>query len=99
MLGDRAVLDPLSAPARVVALSFAGRPESFRYQVDSNRLTCLGLWGISIGRYKVGLIEASVGDLGRDLPSVPLLAWLDGCRFPASPAAQGVAGCNCRRAG
>ncbi|MFJ1886729.1 hypothetical protein [Streptomyces sp. NPDC088137] len=57
-------------------MSFAGRPEPSRYQVDSNRLTCLGLWGISIGRNKVGLIEACVGDLGRDLPSAERAHWL-----------------------
>ncbi|MEV6808917.1 hypothetical protein [Streptomyces sp. NPDC051129] len=50
--------------------------EPSRYQVDNNRLTCLGLWGISIGRNKEGLVEAYLGDLGRDLPSAERSHWL-----------------------
>ncbi|MFF4827930.1 hypothetical protein ACFY20_34060 [Streptomyces sp. NPDC001312] len=50
--------------------------EPSRYQVDSSRLTCLGLWGISIGRNKEGLIETYLGDLGRDLPSAERTHWL-----------------------
>lgn len=50
--------------------------EPSRYQVDNNRLTCLGLWGISIGHNEEGLVEAYLGDLGRDLPSSERSHWL-----------------------
>ncbi|MER7050282.1 hypothetical protein [Streptomyces jumonjinensis] len=50
--------------------------EPSRYQLDNTRLTCLGLWGMSIGRNEEGLVEAYLGDLGRDLPSAERGHWL-----------------------
>ncbi|MFE7514257.1 hypothetical protein ACFU8I_23965 [Streptomyces sp. NPDC057540] len=50
--------------------------EPSRYQVRHGRLSCLGLWGISIGRNEEGLVEAYLGDLGRDLPSAERAHWL-----------------------
>ncbi|WP_380286505.1 hypothetical protein [Kitasatospora purpeofusca] len=50
--------------------------EPSRYQVSPSRLSCLGLWGISIGRNGEGLVEAFLGDLGRDLPSAERAHWL-----------------------
>ncbi|MEU0403301.1 hypothetical protein ABZ318_24330 [Streptomyces sp. NPDC006197] len=50
--------------------------EPSRYQVRDGRLSCLGLWGISIGRNEEGLVEAYLGDLGRDLPSAERAHWL-----------------------
>ncbi|WP_241197479.1 hypothetical protein [Streptomyces sp. ADI91-18] len=50
--------------------------EPSRFQVDTHRLSCLGLWGISIGRNEEGLVEAYLGDLGRDLPSAERSHWL-----------------------
>ncbi len=44
------------------------RDEPSKYEVTSTRLSCLGLWGISIGESTTGLIEVYLGDLGRDLP-------------------------------
>lgn len=40
-----------------------------RYQIGAGRLSCNGLWGISIGTNPEGLVEAYLGDLGRDLPA------------------------------
>lgn len=50
--------------------------EPSRYQVTSGRLSCLGLWGISIGRNDEDLVEAYLGDLGRDLPSSERAHWV-----------------------
>ncbi|MFD4998693.1 hypothetical protein [Streptomyces buecherae] len=50
--------------------------EPSRYQVGNTRLNCLGLWSISIGRNEEGLVEAYLGDLGRDLPSAERSHWL-----------------------
>jgi hypothetical protein len=50
--------------------------EPSRYQVSASRLSCLGLWGISIGRNDEDLVEAYLGDLGRDLPSAERAHWL-----------------------
>ncbi|MEV5444066.1 hypothetical protein AB0N23_16240 [Streptomyces sp. NPDC052644] len=50
--------------------------EPSRYQVTASRLSCLSLWGISIGRNEEGLVEAYLGDLGRDLPSSERSHWL-----------------------
>ncbi|MFJ8941090.1 hypothetical protein ACIRL0_36150 [Streptomyces sp. NPDC102365] len=40
-----------------------------RYRIENDRLSCLGLWGISIGTNPDGFIEVYLGDLGRDLPA------------------------------
>jgi len=50
--------------------------EPSRYTVGARRLTCLSLWGISFGRNGENLIEAWLGDLGRDLPSAERAHWL-----------------------
>lgn len=50
--------------------------EPSRYQVSTTRLSCLGLWGIAIGRNSEDLVEAYLGDLGRDLPSAERSHWL-----------------------
>ncbi|MER8233207.1 hypothetical protein [Streptomyces sp. NPDC094049] len=50
--------------------------EPSRYQVGNGRLSCLGLWGISIGRNDEDLVETYLGDLGRDLPSAERAHWL-----------------------
>ncbi|BAJ29055.1 MULTISPECIES: hypothetical protein [Kitasatospora] len=50
--------------------------EPSRYEVSASRLSCLGLWGVSIGRNDEGLVEAYLGDLGRDLPNAERTHWL-----------------------
>ncbi|WP_137992705.1 hypothetical protein [Streptomyces vilmorinianum] len=50
--------------------------EPSRYTVGPHRLTCLSQWGLSIGRNGENLIEAYLGDLGRDLPSAERSHWL-----------------------
>lgn len=50
--------------------------EPSRYQVSAGRLSCLGLWSISIGRNDEDLVEAYLGDLGRDLPSEERSHWI-----------------------
>lgn len=50
-----------------VLARYTARPS--RYQVTESRLSCLSLWGISIGTNPEGLIEAYLGDLGRHLPA------------------------------
>ncbi|MFD9704350.1 hypothetical protein [Lentzea sp. NPDC059081] len=52
---------------REVLQPYAAEPA--RYSLSSNRLSCLNLWGISISFNSIGLVEAYLGDLGRDLPS------------------------------
>ncbi|MFI6858266.1 hypothetical protein [Streptomyces sp. NPDC050416] len=47
-----------------------------RYRIENGRLSCLGLWGISIGTNPDGLIEVYLGDLGRDLPAEECDHWL-----------------------
>lgn len=47
-----------------------------RYRIENGRLSCLGLWGISIGTNPDGLIEVYLGDLGRDLPAEERDHWL-----------------------
>ncbi|MEW2173267.1 hypothetical protein AB0935_25585 [Streptomyces sp. NPDC007027] len=47
-----------------------------RYRIEHGRLSCLGLWGISIGTNPEGLIEVYLGDLGRDLPTEERDHWL-----------------------
>ncbi|AEY94130.1 hypothetical protein SHJG_8867 [Streptomyces hygroscopicus subsp. jinggangensis 5008] len=47
-----------------------------RYRIEHGRLSCLGLWGISIGTNPDGLIEVYLGDLGRDLPAEERDHWL-----------------------
>ncbi|MFF8604119.1 hypothetical protein ACF065_34010 [Streptomyces sp. NPDC015232] len=47
-----------------------------RYRIEASRLSCLGLWGVSIGTNPEGLIEVYLGDLGRDLPAEERDHWL-----------------------
>ncbi|MFJ9638666.1 hypothetical protein [Streptomyces sp. NPDC101178] len=47
-----------------------------RYRMENDRLSCLGLWGISIGTNPDGFIEVYLGDLGRDLPTEERDHWL-----------------------
>ncbi|MEU6324629.1 hypothetical protein [Streptomyces sp. NPDC047009] len=47
-----------------------------RYRIEAGRLSCLGLWGISIGTNPEGLTEVYLGDLGRDLPAEERDHWL-----------------------
>lgn len=44
------------------------RDEPSKYEVSSTRLSCLGLWSVTIGASTTGLIEVYLGDLGRDIP-------------------------------
>lgn len=44
------------------------RDEPSKYEIGSTRLSCLGLWSISVGYSTTGLVEVYLGDLGRDLP-------------------------------
>ncbi|MDO4067187.1 hypothetical protein [Clavibacter michiganensis] len=44
------------------------RDEPSKYQMTSTRLSCLVIWGISLGESTSGLVEVYLGDLGRDLP-------------------------------
>ncbi|MFE0606702.1 hypothetical protein ACFW2T_32600 [Streptomyces sp. NPDC058892] len=53
-----------------------------RYRIEASRLSCLSLWGLSIGTNPEGLIEVYLGDLGRDLPAEERDHWLS---FNAPP--------------
>ena len=59
---------------REVLQPYASEPS--RYHVSATRLTCLDLWGIDISFNSAGLVEAYLGDLGRDLPSDEWGHWL-----------------------
>lgn len=50
--------------------------DPLRYEISSDRLSCLSLWGISISRNTEGLIEVYLGDLGRDLPAQEWAHWV-----------------------
>lgn len=52
---------------REVLQPYAAEP--LRYGLSISRLTCLNLWGIDISINSAGLVEAYLGDLGRDLPA------------------------------
>ncbi|MDQ0784507.1 hypothetical protein QFZ64_000004 [Streptomyces sp. B3I8] len=59
---------------REVLSRYTSQPS--RYRIENGRLSCLGLWGISIGNNPDGLIEVYLGDLGRDLPTEERDHWL-----------------------
>lgn len=40
-----------------------------RYRVSAGRISCLNLWGMEFSFNSAGLVEAYLGDLGRDLPA------------------------------
>lgn len=59
---------------REVLSRYTSQPS--RYRIENGRLSCLELWGISIGTNPDGLIEVYLGDLGRDLPAEERDHWL-----------------------
>lgn len=68
---------------REVLQPYAAEPS--RYSVSPSRLACLDLWGLDISINSVGLVEAYLGDLGRDLPSDEWGHWLS---YNVSPEGQ-----------
>lgn len=59
---------------REVLQPYAAQPG--RYRLSVTRLECLNLWGMDISINSVGLVEAYLGDLGRDLPSEEWAHWV-----------------------
>lgn len=59
---------------REVLIPYSQEPN--RYQLRRSRLECLGLWGLDISFNTAGLVEAYLGDLGRDLPAAEWGHWL-----------------------
>ena len=59
---------------REVLQPYAAQPS--RYRLSVTRLECLDLWGMDISINSVGLVEAYLGDLGRDLPSDEWSHWV-----------------------
>jgi hypothetical protein len=59
---------------REVLIPYAQEPN--RYRLRRTRLECLSLWGLDISFNTAGLVEAYLGDLGRDLPSDEWGHWL-----------------------
>lgn len=60
-----------------------------RFRVTRTRLECLNLWGLSIGINTVGLVEAYLGDLGRDLPASEWAHWLAHNVLPEGKVEEG----------
>ncbi|MFE9790062.1 hypothetical protein ACFYO7_32305 [Nocardia salmonicida] len=59
---------------REVLEPYAAQPTTYR--ITATRLSCLGLWSVSIGFNSAGLVEVYLGDLGRDLPPEEWGRWL-----------------------
>jgi hypothetical protein len=62
--------------------------EPTKYSVTRNRLTCLDLWGLDIGRSTTGHVEVYLGDLGRDLPEDEWPHWLAHNALPSGSMAE-----------
>ncbi|MGW6332205.1 hypothetical protein [Nocardia rhamnosiphila] len=59
---------------REVLEPYAAQPTNYR--ITATHLSCLNLWGIDIGFNSVGLVQAYLGDLGRNLPPAEWGRWL-----------------------